>query len=52
MSCAMVYWGKHYKRFSTIFLKFGAVISLRPLHGKRVGSHIENGKRNKLELFR
>lgn len=33
MSCAMVYWGKNYDRFFTIFTKFGAVVSLKHLHG-------------------
>ena len=37
MSCAMVYWGKHYRRFSEVFLEFGAVVDLRPLIGRRTG---------------
>jgi hypothetical protein len=32
MSCAMVYWGEDYDTFFQIFLEFGAVIDLRPLH--------------------
>jgi hypothetical protein len=35
MSCAMVYWGHHYDRFEKIFNRFGAVIDIRHLHGKR-----------------
>jgi hypothetical protein len=37
MSCAMVYWGKHFDRFCDVFLEFGAVVDLRPLQGKRIG---------------
>lgn len=37
MSCAMVYWGKHYPVFFETFRVFGAVVDLRPLHGKRIG---------------
>ena len=37
MSCAMVYWGSDYRRFEEVFLRFGAVVELRHLHGKPVG---------------
>ncbi|MCK4300839.1 MAG: hypothetical protein KAX80_14955, partial [Planctomycetes bacterium] len=37
MSCAMVYWGNQHKRFEEVFLRFGAVVDLRHLHGKDVG---------------
>jgi hypothetical protein len=37
MSCAMIYWGKDFERFRSAFKKFGAVIDLRPLQGKRSG---------------
>lgn len=37
MSCAMIYWGKHYQRFFGVFLRFGAVVDLRPLRGKQMG---------------
>jgi hypothetical protein len=37
MSCAMVYWGHEYHRFLSVFLKFGAVVDLRHLHGRPVG---------------
>jgi hypothetical protein len=33
MSCAMIYWGKHFEKFHAVFHKFGAVIDLRPLSG-------------------
>ncbi len=46
MSCAMVYWGKNYKRFFDVFLKFGSVIDLRKLMGKTIGDAI-NFKKNK-----
>jgi hypothetical protein len=37
MSCAMIYWGPHYDRFEKTFLRFGAVVDIRHLHGLRVG---------------
>ena len=37
MSCAMVYWGAHLTRFEKIFLRHGAVVDLRSLHGKTMG---------------
>jgi len=37
MSCAMIYWGKRYDLFEKIFLRFGAVVDLRHLRGKKVG---------------
>ena len=37
MSCAMVYWGRSFERFFTVFSKFGAVVDLRHLRGKRLG---------------
>lgn len=38
MSCAMVYWGRQYERFERTFIRFGAVVHLRHLHGRRVGA--------------
>ncbi len=37
MLCAMVYWGKHYEMFFEVFLRFGAVVDLRPLQGHHLG---------------
>ena len=37
MSCAMIYWGPQYQRFERVFLRFGAVVDVRHLHGKEVG---------------
>ncbi len=37
MSCAMVYWGSHYETFETRFIRFGAVVDVRHLHGKHIG---------------
>ncbi len=48
MSCAMIYWGKDFDKFLAVFSKFGAVIDLRPLKGKRFGECSENGQ---LELI-
>ena len=44
MACAMIYWGKNYDRFLSTFIKFGAVIDIRPLMGKRMGQNSENGQ--------
>ena len=39
MSCAMVYWGNQYDRFEATFLRFGAVVDLRHLHGRSIGTY-------------
>jgi hypothetical protein len=44
MSCAMIYWGKHFSNFFATFSKFGAVIDLRPQKGRRFGDCSENGQ--------
>jgi hypothetical protein len=44
MSCAMIYWGTDHERFTSIFLKFGAVLSLETVpapHAERSNSQIE-----------
>ena len=58
MSCAMIYWGPQYKRFERVFIQFGAVVDLRNLQGKFIGTYnsmplFENkfGKRTKLIDF-
>jgi hypothetical protein len=43
MSCAMIYWGRHYDRFFDTFTNFGAVVKLDHLHGKQIGP--QNGTR-------
>jgi len=48
MSCAMIYWGQDYQRFFNVFRKFGAVVDLRPLKGKKCGEYSDNGQ---LDLF-
>ena len=42
MSCAMIYWGKYFEKFLSVFSKFGAVIDLRSLEGKKFGESFEN----------
>ncbi len=37
MSCAMVYWGDNVRRFSDVFIAFGAVVDIRNLRGVRMG---------------
>ena len=39
MSCAMIYWGKNFDRFLSIFSKFGAVVDIQNLKGKRSGGY-------------
>jgi hypothetical protein len=41
MSCAMIYWGLDFDRFYSIFHKFGAVLDLRNLKGKKFGEYAE-----------
>lgn len=48
MSCAVVYWGRHHERFFDVFIPFGAVVDLRPLRGKQIGSQHE--RRLKFQL--
>ncbi len=42
MSCAMIYWGNNNDRFNSIFNKFGAVVDIRDLKGKKFGQLSEN----------
>lgn len=37
MSCAMIYWGRDFAKFFSIFCRFGAVVDLRNLQGKKCG---------------
>ena len=39
MSCAMIYWGSNYQRFENVFIRFGAVVDLRHLQGRQIGTH-------------
>lgn len=43
MACALVYWGTDYQRFENTFLRFGAVVGVRHLHGKDVGTGEHRG---------
>ena len=38
MSCAAIYWGQNVQQFNQAFLRYGAVVDIRPLKGKRVGT--------------
>ena len=49
MSCAMIYWGRNFDKFRSIFSKFGAVLDLRPLQGTRFGEYSKNGQLDLLE---
>lgn len=37
MSCCMIYWGINVEQFEDIFIKFGAVVDIRNLNGKKIG---------------
>lgn len=39
MSCAMIYWNRHFEVFFDVFIEFGAVVDLRSLQGKPIGSN-------------
>lgn len=41
MSCAMVYWGRNYRRFFEVFRQFGAVLTLGELQNVKLG--VANG---------
>jgi hypothetical protein len=38
MSCALIYWGKHYEKFFHVFTCFGAVVSIENLKGIVIGN--------------
>jgi hypothetical protein len=38
MACAMIYWNKNMDKFLDVFNKFGAVVDLRQLQGKTIGT--------------
>lgn len=42
MSCAMIYWGKNFERFSEVFMRFGAVVNIENLKGVEIGQASEN----------
>jgi hypothetical protein len=51
MSCAMIYWGKNFDRFSEIFLPFGAVVSLANLTGLNIGhAHDKRASQKQLDF--
>jgi hypothetical protein len=37
MACCMVYWGNNFKKFQSVFIRFGAVVNITNLIGKRIG---------------
>lgn len=48
MSCAMIYWGNNFDRFSKVFMRFGAVVNIENLKGVKIGEASENS--NQLEF--
>ena len=49
MSCAMIYWGDHFKKFSIVFSEHGAVVDLCSLQKKIEGKH-KSSQPNSFEL--
>jgi len=49
MSCAMVYWGRNFERFSDVFMPYGAVVNIENLRGVRIG-HANGKNSSQLEL--
>jgi hypothetical protein len=41
MACCMVYWGENISKFHSIFLKFGAVVNIENLIGRKIGKEKE-----------
>jgi hypothetical protein len=51
MSCAMVYWGREFDRFSKVFMPFGAVVSLENLKGVVIGNaHAKDNNQNRFDF--
>jgi hypothetical protein len=51
MSCAMIYWGTDFDRFSQVFMRFGAVVGIENLGGAVIGQASENSNnRHQLRL--
>lgn len=51
MSCAMIYWGRNFGRFSKVFIRFGAVVDIENLKGTRIGGASENDSGQQLDLM-
>ena len=47
MACSMIYWGMNISKFKTVFSKYGAVVTISDLIGRRIG--VENS--NECFLF-
>jgi len=41
MACCMVYWGDDVSKFQSVFEKFGAVVDISDLVGRRIGKKID-----------
>ena len=49
MSCAILYWGSDFGRFSRVFMRHGAVVGIENLKGAVIGRSSEN-KNKQLEM--
>jgi hypothetical protein len=49
MSCALIYWGKHYGSFFEVFIRFGAVVNIENLQKMVIGS--EDKRQLEFELM-
>jgi hypothetical protein len=50
MSCALVYWGRHFDRFFDRFIEFGAVVNIENLKGVIIGQSESSKRQMDLEL--
>ncbi len=50
MSCALIYWGGRFGRFSEVFMKFGAVVNIENLKGSIPDQQGSNHRQIALEL--
>ncbi len=50
MSCALIYWGKKFERFSEVFMKFGAVVNIENLKSLVIDQQSNNRRQIALEL--
>ena len=50
MSCAMVYWGTRFERFSEVFMPYGAVVNIENLKGAVIG-HAHDRSRGQFGFF-
>ena len=51
MSCAMIYWGRCFNKFSDVFMPFGAVVNIENLKGVTIGENHTRTDKRQLSLL-